>query len=57
MDLCSNYLQTNGWKSFSGKKFETDEGEECFIEQNIKKFDCDDYLPTGHVCKNYIKVS
>lgn len=39
------------------KNFETEEGAECFVEQNIKKFDCDDYSPTGHVCKNYIKVS
>ena len=50
------YRQMDG-KVLVEKKFETEEGAECFIEQNIKKFDCDDYFPTGHVCKNYIKVS
>lgn len=49
------YRQMDG-KVLAEKKFETEEGAECFIEQNIKKFYCDDYSPTGHVCKNYIKV-
>lgn len=50
------YRQIDG-KVLMDKNFETEEGAECFIEQNIKEFDDDDYPPTGHVCKNYIKVN
>lgn len=50
------YSQINGMVLLD-KNFETEEGAECFIEQNIKKFDDDYYPPTGHVCKNYIKVN
>lgn len=50
------YRQSDG-KVLLAKNFETEEGAEYFIERNIKKFDNDEYPPTGHVCKNYIKVN
>lgn len=49
------YRQMDG-KVLLEKHFKTEEGAECCIEQNIKEFVNDDYPPTGHVCKDYIKV-
>ena len=50
------YRKIDG-KVLQSKKFETEEGAECFIEQNIETFVNHDYPVTGHVSKEYIKVS
>lgn len=38
-------------------KFDTYEEAEKFIEDNIQEFDDNEYPPTGHITKDFVKVN
>ena len=50
------YSKSTG-EILANKWFDTPEGAECFIEQNMEQFYDDIYSPTGHVTKDYVFVS
>ena len=49
------YRKDNG-SVLKDVKFDTYEEAEKFIEDNIRDFDDNEYPPTGHITKDFVKV-